>query len=311
MFFNMGEGENAMTMMYERFRLITALAVILQVAGLAQAQTGPAPAAVEGRVILTPKPAREPHINGPKVYGVRPGKPFLFRIPATGERPMRFAVRQLPEGLSLDPQTGIIAGRIRSGKKKTYRTTLVAENAAGKVEREFRIVVGDTIALTPPMGWNSGYLFCDRITDADMRCVADIMVKSGMADCGYQYVNVNDCWMKKRGDEPYRDAEGALLPNPRTFPDMKGMCDYIHAKGLKPGGYTVPGSWTCTGTPGSLGHEAAERPPAGPMGLRLLEAGHVFLLRGVSPGEPDARAGAETGPALRRPIEKTRPQHGL
>ncbi|MGB9626912.1 MAG: NPCBM/NEW2 domain-containing protein, partial [Phycisphaerae bacterium] len=47
----------------------------------------------EEAVILTPKPPRTPRINGPRVYGVRPGSPMLFTIPArrrsassTGER---------------------------------------------------------------------------------------------------------------------------------------------------------------------------------------------------------------------------------
>jgi alpha-galactosidase len=62
--------------------------------------------------ILTPKPAETPRINGAKVFGVRPGSPFIFRIPATGIRPMTFAVESLPEGLSLDPVTGIITGKV-------------------------------------------------------------------------------------------------------------------------------------------------------------------------------------------------------
>ena len=53
----------------------------------------------EEKVVLTPKPPATPRINGPKVFGVRPGHPFLFTIPATGERPMEFAVDDLPVGL--------------------------------------------------------------------------------------------------------------------------------------------------------------------------------------------------------------------
>ena len=37
--------------------------------------------------LLTPKAPANPRINGPRVYGVRPGTPFLYRIPATGLRP--------------------------------------------------------------------------------------------------------------------------------------------------------------------------------------------------------------------------------
>ena len=83
---------------------------------------------------------------------------------------------------------------------------------------------------------------------------ADAMVASGMADYGYQYVNIDNCWMKKKGDEPYRDDRGAILPNSK-FPDIKGMVDYIHAKGLKAGLYTSPGPWTCGGYVASYEHE--------------------------------------------------------
>ena len=118
--------------------------------------------------------------------------------------------------------------------------TLFARNARGEAQREFRIVVGNTLALTPPMGWNSWYIHYDRVTEATMRNAADQMIATGMADYGYQYVNIDDCWMVKPGAKeadlggPPRDADGRLLPNKR-FPDIKGMVDYIHAQGTQGG----------------------------------------------------------------------------
>ena len=41
----------------------------------------------------------EPRINGPKIYGQRPGRPFLYTIPATGERPMTFAADFMGDAL--------------------------------------------------------------------------------------------------------------------------------------------------------------------------------------------------------------------
>jgi alpha-galactosidase len=81
------------------------------------------------------------------------------------------------------------------------------------------------------------------------------MLATGMADFGYQFVNIDDCWMKKKGAEPYRDSGGAVLPSEK-FPDMKALADYIHSKGLKAGLYTSPGPWTCAGYVGAYQHEA-------------------------------------------------------
>jgi len=228
------------------------------------------------RVMRTPKPPREPRINGARIYGVRPGSPFLFRIPATGERPMAFSAKDLPAGLTLDADTGIISGIITDQTPETYRVTLAAKNGAGAAERDFRIVVGDTIALTPPMGWNHWYAHYDRITDAMMREAADIMVSSGMADVGYQYVDIDDCWMNRPKHEdpkrvgPLRGDNGEILPN-AYFPDMYALTDYIHAKGLKAGIYTSPGPFTCGGFTGSWDHEAQDAATFAEWGFDFLK----------------------------------------
>jgi alpha-galactosidase len=212
----------------------------------------------EEAFILTPKPSPAPRINGPKVFGCRPGHPFLYRIPTTGQRPIAFSAEGLPEGLKLDPQSGIITGTVPS--QGEYVVTLYASNEQGKAERTLQIVAGDLLALTPPMGWNHWYAHYDRVTDKLMREAADAMIATGMADVGYQYVNIDDCWANapRQGDPrrvgPLRDAQGNVLPN-KHFPDMKALTDYIHAKGLKAGIYTSPGPLTCAGFAGAYQHE--------------------------------------------------------
>jgi alpha-galactosidase len=215
-------------------------------------------APAEAAVALTPKPPRAPRINGARVFGVGPGHPFLFTIPATGDRPMRFAVRDLPSGLKVDADTGQITGRL--GQAGEYPVTFQASNALGSAERRFKIVCGPTLALTPHMGWNSWYVWEGRVTDKVMRDAADAMVSSGLRDHGYQYVNIDDCWAVRPGNsdptfggEP-RDAGGKVNAN-RRFPDMKGLTDYIHDRGLKAGIYTSPGPLTCAGCVGAYQHE--------------------------------------------------------
>jgi alpha-galactosidase len=104
------------------------------------------------------------------------------------------------------------------------------------------------LALTPPMGWNSYNKFRLQIDDKTVREIADAMVKSGMRDAGYVYVNIDDGWQGKR------DEKGVLQAN-AGFPDMKALAAYVHGKGLKLGIYSSPGPRTCGGFEGSYAHE--------------------------------------------------------
>lgn len=226
---------------------------------------GAKPRAVDGpreeAVILTPKPGPAPRLNGPRIVGCRPGHPFLFRIPTTGQRPIHFSARGLPAGLQLDEANGILTGA--APQTGSYQIQLRAKNRAGRSSRRLKIVSGQTLALTPPMGWNHWYAHYDGITDKLMRHAADVLVRSGMADAGYAYVDIDDCWMNapKHNDPqrvgPLRDAQGNIIPN-KYFPDMKALTDYIHSKGLKAGIYTSPGPLTCGGFCGSYQHEAQD-----------------------------------------------------
>jgi len=149
-------------------------------------------------------------------------------------------------GLSCDPATGIISGRIADCGE--FLVTLLAENSQGCDTRLLKIVVGDKLSLTPQMGFNDWYSYYSKVTQSDMQAAADAMITNGMADAGYQFVNLDDCW---EGD---RDAEGMIRANER-FSDMKGLSDYIHAKGLKFGIYSSPGPKTCGEFEGSYRYE--------------------------------------------------------
>lgn len=113
------------------------------------ALTTPAP---RGAIILTPRAGPAPRINGARVMGIRIGASLRWNIPASGDRPMRFAAVGLPPGVTLDPATGEIAGTL--AEPGDYRVQLQASNAAGRDEQPLRLVVGDAVALTPPMTWN-------------------------------------------------------------------------------------------------------------------------------------------------------------
>ena len=110
--------------------------------------------------------------------------------------------------------------------------------------------ISSTLALTPPMGWNSWNKFACNVSEEMIRSMADAIVKSGMKDAGYEYVNIDDCWQVSR------DSNGNIVADPLRFPHgMKVVGDYIHSLGLKFGIYSDAGSKTCAGRPGGLGHE--------------------------------------------------------
>lgn len=209
--------------------------------------------------ILTPKPSPAPRINGAKVFGVRPGHDILWRLPVTGERPMELRAENLPAGVAFDSNTRLLSGRVTAPGE--YNISFTAKNAAGTATGSLRLVVGDTIALTPPMGWNSWNVFGSFVTAADIRAAADALIETGLADHGWSYVNIDDFWQNSvvATDEPtlkgpLRTADGTVVSNAK-FPSMKALADYIHSKGLKAGLYSSPAARTCGGCEGSWGHE--------------------------------------------------------
>ena len=228
---------------------------------------------INDRYVLTPPESPEPKINGARVFGVRPGHPFLYRIAATGIRPMTFRAETLPKGLSLDSKTGLITGVLKD--KREILVKLSAINELGTATRNLKIIVGEKIALTPPMGWNGYNCFADLLDQEIVKAGADAMVSTGLINHGWTYINIDDSWSvkpgsndPKRGGEP-RDADGMINSN-KKFPDMKGLTDYIHSKGLKAGLYSSPGVLTCSGYTASYGFEVKDA-------LRWAEWGFDYI----------------------------------
>jgi alpha-galactosidase len=258
--------------MAHSFRRLGLLALLVLLAPWMACATVPGESQPE---LLTPKAPPAPRINGPKIYGARPGHPFLFRIPCTGTRPIHFSAKGLPKSLRLDENTGIISGNAPEHRGE-YSVTLQAANSLGKAFRPFKIVIGDTLGMTPQMGWNDWYTHYDHVSDSDIRKAADAMIASGMADYGYQFVDIDDAWQRKPDSadgvfaKPVRDPDGNILPNSR-FPNMARLTEYIHSLGLKAGIYTSPGPTTCAGAEGSYHHEEADAHQFAKWGFDLLK----------------------------------------
>ena len=183
--------------------------------------------------ILTPPASPSPQIHGPKVFGVRPNSPFLYRIPATGNLPLTYTADNLPATLHVDATTGQITGTL--AQPGNFQVTLHAANSLGKTDRPFHIIVGDQIGLTPAMGWNTWYCYGTNIDQAKILAAAQAMADSGLARHGWTYINIDDTWQGKRGG----DFNG-IQPDPHRFPDIKSLVDSIHQLGLKAGIYSTP-----------------------------------------------------------------------
>jgi alpha-galactosidase len=184
------------------------------------------------KYILTPKPSQSPRINSAGVVGATPGNPFLYSIAATGQRPVTFTADHLAAGLTLDSKTGIISGKVII--PGSYDAILKAKNEFGEATKPLKIKIGDTIALTPPIGWNGWNSWAREIDREKVVASADAMVKMGLRDHGWTFINIDDAWQGQRGGK-----FNGIQPNEK-FPAFKEMIDYIHSLGLKAGIYSTP-----------------------------------------------------------------------
>lgn len=213
--------------------------------------------------LLTPPESSRPRINGAQVVGARAERPFLFRIPATGRAPLAFAARGLPAGLSLDARSGLITGAV--AEPGDYPVMLQVRNALGAAERTLTIRIGDRLALTPPMGWNSWNAYGLNVTEARVRAAADALLRSGLAAHGWSYVNIDDGWEAEQ-----RAPDGEIGTNDR-FPDMARLGSYLHEHGFHFGIYSSPGPRTCGGFLGSYQHERQDAETYARWGIDYLK----------------------------------------
>ena len=179
-----------------------------------------------------------PKINLAEIFGASPDKPILLKIPVTGKRPITYGAKNLPEGLFLND--GIISGKVK--EPGNYTVTLSAKNDLGYHEKKLMIEIRENaVLLTPLLGFTSWNAYGSDVSQEKIEKTAERMIKSGICEYGYSYINTDSGWQKEYGGK-----FDAILPNEK-FPDMKKMCDTIHAYGLKCGIYATPmlTAWGC------------------------------------------------------------------
>ncbi|HET6865392.1 MAG TPA: hypothetical protein VFH80_05690 [Solirubrobacteraceae bacterium] len=137
------------------------------------------------------------------------------------------------------------------------------------------------LATTPPMGWNDWYSAFCGVNAQLVEQTAQAMVNNGMKAAGYDYVNIDDCWMA-----PNRDSAGNLVADPTRFPGgIAPVADYVHSLGLKLGLYEDAGTTTCAHLPGSYGHEAQDAAAFASWGVDYVKYDRCNIPFGGFPGQ--------------------------
>jgi len=224
--------------------------------------------------LRTPPASPAPRFHAPRVIGARAHRPFLFTLPITGEEPLTVSVASLPPGLHPNAARLRIEGRTPSNGQ--YTVQLSASNRHGVATGTWTLVIGDALALTPPMGWNSWNCYGPAVRQDLVEAQAVAMVTQGLVRYGWSYIVVDDMWQQAPDSDdpsvrgPGRDAQGRIQPNAR-FPDVVGMVRRIHDLGLRAGIYSSPGPYTCAGAVGSYGHEALDAAQFAKWGFDFLK----------------------------------------
>ena len=179
-----------------------------------------------------------PKINIPSVIGASMGKPIIIRIPVIGKRPIEYAIKNLPKGLSL--KDNIITGSIE--QNGNYEIVISAKNVLGEDKKKVNLEIKEhNVLVTPLLGFTTWNAFAQHIKQSDVEEIASRLVELGITEYGYNYVNTDSGWQGEYGGE-----FDAVMPNSK-FPDMKEMTDKIHSYGLKCGIYSTPmlTAWGC------------------------------------------------------------------
>ncbi len=206
----------------------------------------------EQQIIAASKPDAAPRFNGAGIVGIRPGTPLIYSLAVSGERPIAYMAKSLPVGLKLDSDTGIITGSLE--KAGSFKVEVRTENSSGTAEARIKIVCGDTLALTPPMGWNSYDAYGDSIRESEVLTNAE-WLRQHLQPFGWDTVVVDFRWYDRLANgQPGQGSEGVMIdqygrciPAPNRFPSatndagFKPLADRIHAMGLKFGIHIMRG----------------------------------------------------------------------
>lgn len=146
--------------------------------------------------------------------------------------------------------------------------------------------------LKPQMGWSTWNFFRQNNTEASAFGAALAMKQAGLADAGYVYLNLDDCWQASE-----RTPEGLLQFDPGAFPSREGFVQKINALGLRLGLYSSCGDLTCEDLPGSYHREETDADTFARWGVSYLKYDYCHVV-----DMPTDANGEKTFPSQTPPI---------
>jgi len=132
---------------------------------------------------------------------------------------------------------------------KLYKIHIISTIILSLISLNFCLDNG--LGLTPPMGFNTWNHFGCNISEEIIKNAAHALIKAGLREKGYNYINLDDCWQIARDPTTKK-----IIEDKEKFPSgIKALADYIHSLDLKFGLYSSAGTFTCQGRPGGLDFE--------------------------------------------------------
>lgn len=179
---------------------------------------------------------------------------------------------------------GAAAAAVHAVKKNQIEPAEVLDRAKNAVKLNVTVdeKYNNGAALTPPMGWSSWNCFRTKINEMQIYEIAEALKNSGLADCGYTYVNLDDCWQSSQ-----RDENGELQGDLLTFPSgIPALVKKVNGLGLKLGLYSSNGTLTCEDLPTCFGREYEDAATFARWGIEYFkhDFGHNVPIPTVAPG---------------------------
>ena len=105
-------------------------------------------------------------------------------------------------------------------------------------------------AATPPMGWNPWNAFRTEVDEGKILASAEKIRSAGLLAAGYHYINLDDGWWLRRGEDGRIVIRTAIFPSAKAGADgrtsFRPLTDRLHGMGFKAGLYTDAGKNTCS-----------------------------------------------------------------